>query len=77
MWRLGTLKFYTMNLLIEPGNLDGLVILIVAIMFGPAILLAIIGFAILKKHKKAAKVLFILAVVYVIISLGICGSMMI
>ncbi|WP_299098213.1 hypothetical protein [uncultured Winogradskyella sp.] len=57
-------------------NLDGLIILIVAIMFGPAILLAIIGFAVLKKNKKAAKVLFILAAVYVIISLGICGSMM-
>ena len=57
-------------------NLDGLIYLIVAIMFGPAILLAIIGFAVLKKNKKAAKVLFILAAVYVIISLRICGSMM-
>ena len=65
-----------MKLLIEPGNLDGLVILIIAIMFGPAILLAIIGFAVLKKNKKAAKVLFILAVVYLIISLGICGALM-
>jgi len=60
------------------GNMDlsGLVILIIAIMFGPAILLAIIGFSILKKKKKAAKVLFVLATVYVIVSLGICGSMM-
>ena len=41
--------------LLEVGNLDGLVALIVAIMFGPAILLAIIGFAVLKKNKKAAK----------------------
>ena len=57
-------------------NLDGLIYLIVAIMFGPAILLSIIGFAVLKKNKKAAKVLFILAATYVIISLGICGSMM-
>ncbi|EDP72820.1 hypothetical protein FBALC1_17002 [Flavobacteriales bacterium ALC-1] len=65
-----------MKLLIEPGNLDGILVLIIAIMFGPAILLAIIGFAVLKKNKKAAKVLFILAAVYVIISLGICGSMM-
>ena len=60
------------------GNMDlsGLVILIVLIMFGPAIVMAIIGFAILKKNKKAAKVLFVLAAVYLIISLGICGSMM-
>ena len=61
---------------LEVGNLDGLVYLFVAIMFGPAVLLAIIGFAVFKKHRKAAKVLFILAVVYVIVSLGICGSMM-
>lgn len=61
---------------LEVGNLDGLVALIVAIMFGPAILLAIIGFIVLKSNKKAAKVLFILAAVYVIISLGICGSIM-
>ena len=66
-----------MILLLEPGNLDGLLILIVAIMFGPAILLAIIGFAVLSKNKKAAKVLFILATIYVIVSLGICGSMMV
>ncbi len=61
--------------LLEVGNLDGLLLLMVAIMFGPAILLTIIGFAIFKKHKKAAKILFILAVVYVIISLGICGAL--
>ena len=57
-------------------NLDGLVYLIVAIMFGPAVLLALVGFAVLRKYKKAAKILFILAAVYVIVSLGICGSMM-
>ncbi|MBP0902924.1 hypothetical protein ACFSKN_07880 [Mariniflexile gromovii] len=58
-------------------NLDGIFILIFAIMFGPAILLAIIGATLFRKNKKAAKVLFILAVVYIIISLGICGSMMV
>ncbi|WP_055436156.1 hypothetical protein [Lacinutrix algicola] len=64
------------TLLIEVGNLDGLVLLIAAIMFGPAVILAIIGFLLLKRNKKAAKVFFILAVVYVLVSLGICGSMM-
>ncbi|WP_298492775.1 hypothetical protein [uncultured Algibacter sp.] len=64
--------------LLSPNmNLDGLIYLILAIMFGPAILLAIIGFAVLKKNKYAAKVLFILAAIYVIVSLGICGSMMV
>ena len=62
--------------LLEVGNLDGLVALIIAIMLGPSIIMAIIGFAVLKKNKKAAKVLFILAAVYAIVSLGICGSMM-
>ncbi len=60
---------------LEVGNLDGLIILIAAIMFGSTILLTIIGFAVLKKNKKAAKVLFILAALYVIVSLGVCGSM--
>ena len=63
-----------MNLLIEP-NLDGLIWLILAIMLGPAILLTIIGLLVRKNNKKAAKVLFILAAVYVLISLGICGTM--
>lgn len=61
---------------LEVGNLDGLVYLIIAIMFGPAVLLALIGFIVFKKHRKSSKVLFILAAVYVIVSLGICGSMM-
>lgn len=57
-------------------NLDGIIYLIVGIMFGPAIIMTIIGLALLKKKKTAAKVLFILSAVYVIVSLGICGSMM-
>ena len=61
---------------IENMNLDGLLIIIVLIMLGPAILLAIIGFALLKKNKKAAKIVFILAALYLIISLGICGVLM-
>ncbi len=63
--------------ILEIGNLDGLFILIGLIMFGPAILLVIIGLIIRRKNKKAAKVLFILATVYVIISLGICGTLLV
>ncbi|MFK7781543.1 hypothetical protein [Psychroserpens sp.] len=64
-------------MLLSPNmNFDGLILLILLVMFGPAILLAIIGAFAFKKHKKAAKVLFIIAVVYVIISLGICGALM-
>ncbi len=58
------------------ANLDGLVEFLILIMVGPAIVLAIIG-GILRynKKKKAAKILFILAALYLLISLGICGAL--
>ncbi|MFC4739807.1 hypothetical protein ACFO3U_07355 [Flavobacterium ponti] len=60
------------------GNIDlsGLIIILVLIMVGPPILLTIIGFAVKKNNPKAAKVLFILAALYLLIGLGICGSLM-
>ena len=63
-------------ILLEVGNLDGLFGLIAVVMFGPSIILAVIGLILLKKYKKAAKVCFILAVIYLVISLGICGSIL-
>lgn len=61
---------------LEVGNLDGLFALILFIMFGPALLFLIIGFVLRSKQKKkAAKVFFILAGVYVLISLGVCGGL--
>lgn len=61
----------------EVGNLNGLVGVIILIMLIPSFILALIG-AILyfNLKKRAAKILFIIAIVYAIISLGICGSMM-
>lgn len=67
-----------MNSLIslEVGNLDGLVFIILLIMFGPALLFIGIGFILRSKQKKkSAKVFFILAGVYLLISLGICGGL--
>lgn len=61
---------------LEVGGLGGLVVILVLIMIGPPILLAIIGLLINKNQPKAAKVLYILASVYLLIGLGICGSMM-
>lgn len=63
-------------MIIEP-NFDGLITVLILIMIGPSVILAIIG-GILRYNgkKKAAKVLFILAVVYLVISLGICGGLM-
>lgn len=58
-------------------NMDftGLFVIILLIMFGPSVLLTIIGFSIRMKNKKSAKVLYIIAAVYLIISLGVCGAM--
>lgn len=63
------------------GNMDGLGVLIFLILFvgfGIPIILAIIGLLLwLTEKKKSAKILFIIATVYLLISLGICGSMLI
>ncbi|MFK7813580.1 MAG: hypothetical protein AB8B59_13895 [Maribacter sp.] len=61
---------------LEVGNLDGLVYFFALIMFGPALLLLVIGLLIRKKNLKAAKVFYILAGVYLLVSLGICGGLM-
>ncbi|QLG45390.1 hypothetical protein [Costertonia aggregata] len=61
---------------LEVGNLDGLIYFFAVIMFGPALLFAIIGLLIRKKNPKAAKVFYILAGVYLLVSLGVCGGLM-
>lgn len=62
---------------LEIGNLNSIFILIIVIMIGPPIVLALIGFGVKKNNPRAAKVLFILAAVYLLVGLGICGSLMI
>jgi len=65
-----------MTLPLEVGNLDGLVYFFALIMIGPAIVLAVIGGILsANKKKKAAKVFYILAGVYLLISFGACGLM--
>ena len=54
----------------------GIIILCLGIMLSPAIIMTIIGFAVRKRNKKAAKILFIMASVYSIIGLGICGALL-
>lgn len=56
-------------------NFDGLIVIIIGIMLGPAVLLVVFGGFLFKKRKKLAKVLFILATVYLIVSLGVCGAL--
>ncbi|MCO6161356.1 hypothetical protein [Flavobacterium sp. NRK F7] len=61
------------------GNMDlgGLILLIVIIMIGPPIVISILGFIIRKNNPKAAKILYILSGIYLLVGLGICGSMMV
>jgi len=65
-----------MTTLIIEGDYGGVILLVLFIMFGIPIALLIIGLAIKNKRKKASKVLLILAAIYLIISLGYCGAMM-
>lgn len=53
--------------------LTGLFLLIIGIMIGPSIILGLIGLVLRKKKPATAKVLFILAAVYLLIAGGICG----
>lgn len=58
-------------------NLDGLIYFLFAIMFGPPLLLGGIGVLLLRKEKKkAGKVFLILAGVYLLVGLGICGVLL-
>ena len=61
---------------LEVGNLGGLVAILSMIMVVPPIILTIIGFAVRSNNPKTAKVLFILAVLYLIVGLGICGGLL-
>ncbi|WP_299213572.1 hypothetical protein [uncultured Aquimarina sp.] len=66
----------TNSILLEVGNLDGLIYLILLILLGPPIFLALIGLILFRtKNRKAGKVFFILAGVYLVIGLGICGAL--
>jgi hypothetical protein len=61
---------------LEVGNLNGLVFFLVLILIGPPIILTLIGFGIKKNSPNSAKTLFILAALYLVIGLGICGSLL-
>ncbi|MCB4807228.1 hypothetical protein LG651_03120 [Tamlana sp. 62-3] len=55
-------------------DLTGIFIIILLIISVPAIILSIIGLFLFKKKRKTAKILFIISVVYLIVSLGVCGG---
>lgn len=64
-------------LLFEGGDYTAIAVIIMAVMFGPPLLCLIIGLSITKRNKKAAKVWYIIAGIYLVVSLGICGGMMV
>ncbi|GGX20485.1 hypothetical protein [Aquimarina muelleri] len=67
----------TNTILLEVGNLDGLVYFLLLILLGPAIFLAIIGLILFKtQYRKAGKIFFILSGVYLVVGLGICGVLL-
>jgi hypothetical protein len=61
---------------LEVENLNGIVGLFAGIMLGPPLLLTIIGFAIKRQSLKTAIVLFVLAGLYLLVGLGVCGSLL-
>ncbi len=60
---------------LEVGDLSGLVFMLIALMIVPPIILSVIGAAIRKKYPTGAKVLYILAGLYLLVGLGICGTL--
>ncbi|MEP3210908.1 MAG: hypothetical protein ABJN95_17100 [Maribacter sp.] len=64
-------------LLFNQGNANGyliLAIVVILLLLSPAIVLCIIGLVLRKKKPKTSKTLFIIAGVYLLIGLGICGG---
>ncbi|MEX0291403.1 MAG: hypothetical protein AB3N14_20030 [Flavobacteriaceae bacterium] len=52
-------------------------IMILGLMFGPALILLVLGIVFRNNDKrKTAKIFFILAGVYLLVSLGTCGYML-
>lgn len=45
------------------------------ILLSPAIICTLVGFFIRKRKPKAAKILFIISGVYLLVGLGICGGL--
>ncbi|RAJ17842.1 hypothetical protein [Olleya aquimaris] len=62
-----------MNVLIEGGDYTMVILIVLLIMFGIPVILSLIAFFLKNKKPKTAKVLGIIALVYLIISLGYCG----
>lgn len=58
------------------NGIGAIIALVLLVMFGPPLLLAIIGLSRRKTSRQAAKVLFILAAVWLIVGGGICATIL-
>lgn len=68
----------TNTVFLEVGNLDEIIYVILLILLGPPALLSIIGLILFKtQNRKAGKIFFILAGIYLVVGLGICGALVV
>ena len=65
-----------MHAVLIEGDYTMVVVLILGVMFLVPLVLGLIGLSYRKTQPKTSKVFFIIAGVYLLISLGVCGSMM-
>jgi len=60
------------------GDFSGIFYFIFMILLGPPLLLSLIGLLFYRTtSRKAGKILFILAGIYLVVGLGICGALMV
>ncbi len=57
------------------ADYGAVIVIVLFIMFGVPMVLFIIGGIIRRKHKTVSNILFIIATIYMIVSLGFCGGM--
>ncbi len=57
------------------ADYGAVIVMVLFIMFGVPMVLFIIGGIIRRKHKTVSNILFIIATIYMIVSLGFCGGM--
>lgn len=65
-----------MEVLFLDSGYEIIIFLVIAIMFGPPLVLFIIGYLTRNRNQKTSRVMYILGVVYLIVGLGYCASLM-